>query len=381
MKKMLQKTALDEGAALVGVASADRLTGKPSMDPNYLMPGAKSIISFSVPLDRSIIQRYLGKKDQDAMQHHETGVYRKLFHIGEKLVEILKEQGHEAIVAEPNLDYRFKNTPEYKKVPYPIRQKMVDWFASESGLLGTALKRILFKRMYKSSTAAVDWNLTPSFSHRYGAVAAGIATMGWSGNVLHPDFGAHFLINTVITNAEIEPDPMMKEEVCSNCKLCEQVCQAGMIHKNQSDQITIGGRSFTHNKKGHNLRCTLVCAGFTGKNKFNDWSTWSPGRFTLPESDDQIEAFWNQLALENGWKHNYHAKVLSDLIYHTEHGPVRKKNERFKVTCGNCIFVCAKTLEERKENYRLIVNNGEVVEGSNFSFKVIKPEKSVKKNS
>jgi epoxyqueuosine reductase len=372
MNALVKQIALDEGAADVGVSSVRRLTEKVSMDPGYLLPGAKSIITFLVPLDGEIIRKYLGKESQDIMQRHETDVYRKLDHIGNSISEALNKKGYPSIAAEPNLDYRFKNSPEYKKIPYSIRQKIIDWFASESGTLSTALKKRLFKKMFLRSTEAVDWNLTPSFSHRYGAVAGGIATMGWSGNVLHPDFGAHFLINTVITQAEIQPDPLMDAEVCNRCHCCVKVCQAGMIHSKETDSVVIGGKSFEHNKKGHNLRCTFVCAGLTGQNLYKGWSTWSPGRFELPETDDRIEEFWTEFANTNGWRHNYYAKILSDLTYHTEHGPVRKKSERFKVTCGNCLFVCAGTLKERKQNYETIINSGEVIEGPDFSFQVVK---------
>ncbi|MBW1894077.1 MAG: hypothetical protein JRF40_00895 [Deltaproteobacteria bacterium] len=95
-----------------------------------------------------------------------------------------------------------------------------------------------------------------------------------------------------------------------------------MIHSKETDRIIIGGKAFEHNEKGHNLRCTFVCAGLT---------------------------------------------------YHTEHGPVRKKEERFKVTCGNCLFVCAGTMKERNQNYEILVNSGEVIEGPEFSFQVVRP--------
>jgi len=373
MKEQIKRLAIDAGAAAVGVASTDRFTGgAPSMDATYVLPSAKSIISVMYPLDGETIRKYLGKEDHDAFQEHETYVNRKLYHVCRIIEEFLKSEGHAAKSVEPNLDYRFKDGPKYKRVPYKYRQRMVDWLASDSSPRMQKVKRRLVERFYERSTDYTDWNLTPSFSHRYGAVAAGLGSFGWSGNVFHPEYGSRVLFDTVITDAPLESDPMMEETACDGCRICTRVCQAGMIHPKEKDTVSIGGKELVHARKGHNLRCIFVCAGFTGQNKFKGWSTWSPGRIELPETDDDIERFWDEFAKENAWRHNYYSKVLADLVAHSELGFVRKTRERFMTTCGNCQIVCWKERKERQENYDILVESGQVVEGPNFSFKVVK---------
>jgi epoxyqueuosine reductase QueG len=372
VKRELKRLALDEGAGAVGVASADRLGGVASMDPNYLLPGACSIVSLMLPLDGDLVRRYLSKDDHDSLERHEVETYRGLYRIGQRVASFLHSNGYRAVVAEPNLDYRYKDTPEYTRTPYRVRQGIMDWFASESGRLVTAIKGKLFKPLYKRDAATTDWNLTPSFSHRYGAVAAGIGTFGWSGNVLHPDHGARVYYNTVVTDAPMKSDPYMKETPCDGCRYCARVCQSGMIHMKKEDRVRIGGKTFTHNKKGHNLRCIIVCGGLSGQSMHKGWSTWSPGRITVPDTDENIETFWNEFVLENGWKHNYYSKVLTNLVYHAEHGFIRRDQDRMRTTCGFCQFVCSKTRKERKENYEAILASGEVVEGPGFSFRVAK---------
>lgn len=372
MKRELKRLALDEGAAAVGVASADRLGGLPSMDPEYLLPGARSIVSLMLPLDGGIVRRYLTKEDHDALERHEVDRYRELYRIGQSVAALLRSNGHRAVVAEPNLDYRYKDTPAYNRTPYRVRQALMDWFASENGRLVTRVKEPLFRLLYKRDMETTDWNLTPSFSHRYGAVAAGIGTLGWSGNVLHPDYGARVFYNTVVTDAPLKSDPFLKESICDGCRYCVRVCQSGMIHRKEEDRVRIGRRTFTHNKKGHNLRCILVCGGLSGQSKYPGWSTWSPGRIRVPDRDEEIEAFWHAFVMENGWKHNYSSKVLTDLVYHAEHGFIRRDKDRMRTTCGFCQFVCSRTREERKENYEAILASGEVVEGPGFSFRVVK---------
>jgi len=360
MHRELKELAREQGASAVGISGVDRLVGNPSMDAGYLLPGARSIISIMLPLDGGIIRDYLGKKDRLGFQHHETQVYRKLFRIGESLVRRLRTRGHRALVAEPNLDYRYKDDPAYKRVPYRVRQAVADAFARDSSPPVRALKRWILPWLYETSFRSIDWNLTPSFSHRYGAVAAGIGVPGWSGNVLHPAHGARVLYNTVITDCALAPDPMMDRSPCDGCRFCVRVCQSSFIHAKRESEVTVGGRTFVHNRKAHNLRCIFVCAGFSGQNRYPSWSTWSPGRVPLPETDTGIEEFWRRFVFKNFWKRNYYSRVLTDLTAHSELGFIRKTGERFASTCGNCQLVCWKTRQLRQENHDILVQGGVV---------------------
>ena len=53
----IKDIARESGAALVGIASRDKLVGAPlSADPSYLLPSTRSIISLAVPQDHRIIE-------------------------------------------------------------------------------------------------------------------------------------------------------------------------------------------------------------------------------------------------------------------------------------------------------------------------------------
>jgi len=369
----IKRAATIEGVSDIGVAGVDRLTTKPSMNAEYLLPGAKSIISLMLPLEDKIIRDYLSKRDRSTFQHHETATYKKLYAIGEHIVNLLKNEGHRAIVAEPNLDYRYKDTQDYKKIPYRIKQHIIDWLSSDSIFPVSRLKQAILPALYEFSFKnSIDWRLTPSFSHRYGAVAAGIGYFGWSGNVLHPEFGARVLYNTVITDCELIANNMIQKSPCDGCRICTKVCQSNFVNRKEKDFVEIGKQKFTHNKKAHNLRCIFVCAGFSGQNKHKGWSTWSPGRVDLPESDNDLEGFWKDFVSHNLWHRNYYSKVFADLLYHSELGFIRKKDERFATTCGNCQLVCWKTRKQREKNYEILINSGVVKEGQNFEFVVKK---------
>ena len=337
------------------------------MDPNYVLPGSRSLISLMIPLDGDLIRRYLGKQDHVGLEDHDEVVYKKLFEISVKIKELLESEGFKAATPEPNIDYRDKDSKEYKRISYKNRQRLVDWMGRPGGAVGNSVRKKLAPVM-ADMFLKTDFNLTPSFSHRYGAVAAGLGYIGWSGNVLTPEYGARVYFITVLTDAELKSDPMLDENPCDGCRTCAKVCQAGFISLKEKDSVTIGGREFIHNKKAPNLRCTIVCAGFSGQSKYKGWSTWSPGRFELPEDDNELRHSWRKFLADNLAGRNWYSYVFGNIIHHTEYGMIRRPEKRHRVTCGNCQLVCWKTRQERLENYDILVKGGEIEEGPDFSF-------------
>ncbi len=82
-------------------------------------------------------------------------------------------------------------------------------------------------------------------SFRHAAVAAGLGTFGWQGLVLTPEFGPRQRFITVLTDAELEADQVMKEDVCRRCMACVRNCPAGAI-KEEEWEVVIGGRKFVY---------------------------------------------------------------------------------------------------------------------------------------
>ena len=190
MRARIEQVARDVGADDVGVAPAHRLGGEPSMDTDYLLPGTRSVISVMVAFDPDIVRQYLAKEDREAMHRHETECYRRLDRVAHSVARVLEEAGHRTAVTEPNLDYRYKSKPAYRHIPPAIRQAAVDWMARDGSAPVRAARRSVVRRVPAAFLGAGNFRLTPTFAHRYGAVAAGIGSLGWSGNVLHPDHGA-----------------------------------------------------------------------------------------------------------------------------------------------------------------------------------------------
>ena len=91
----------------------------------------------------------------------------------------------------------------------------------------------------------------------------------------------------------------------------------------------------------------------TGLHESGTWSTWSPGRFGVPEDDKELEeTFRRAVGLSGSW-------------IKTDEGGF--KNEVFpggclRITCGVCALVCSGNKEETEENYRVLTTSGCVVQ-------------------
>ena len=371
MKQALGRI-LDTDGVRWGTASTDLLGNTPSMDPEYLLPGAKSVISLAHVIDGDAIRRYLGKEDQNSYPDAEAEIFRTLYSRAHEAARFLESEGYRAVVVMPNGDYRYKENGV--DIPFFLIKGVLNWFMSESGPGITALKEGLIKRLYPVAFGGVDWNLTPTFSHRYGAVAAGVGSFGWSGNVMNPEFGSRILLETVITDATLPPDDMLEKTPCDGCRICTRVCQAGYMTTKEQDSVQIGGVTHVHNKKRSNIRCTLVCAGFSGQNLYTDWSTWSPGRFALPETDEHIREFFDRFVMDTLSKNNWYSRALRSLVLATETGYMDEQpaEDKVKATCGNCQLVCWADRKERQYNYELLTGSGRVMEKPDGSVEVIR---------
>ncbi len=328
LKARIIEAARVAGAGDIGVADHARLAdGPPSADPTYILDEARTVVSFWVALDDAKIGPFIAKEEREGFRHHLGETYRRCWQVGEAICEVLRTSGYAAINVWPNASYRPSSNP---------------------------------------------FELAPDFSHRCGAVASGIGQFGRSGNVLVPSHGARVLLSSVISSAPLPPDPMMEERLCDDCKLCTAVCQVGMMSSSETEVLRLGGRDHAIARKASNARCGICCGGWLGQHNYLHWSTWSPERLAIPDDDRQLETFF--ITQVGEWHQTgdpmdrYMAQILED----RELGAHGKPLDHFDDTCGFCQLVCAATREDRKRDYKTIVNSGVVVRNSNGELVVIR---------
>lgn len=299
------------GACAAGIATTETLEGgPPSADLTYVLPEAKSAISFAIPLDQDAILAFLRKEDRVS---HERDNYRAnglASGLSLQLSRWLDQKGYTSVAQASNDVYR-RDTP--------------------GGRL----------------------DMYPELSLRYLAVRSGVGHFGLSGNVITRDHGAAVILGCVVTTAELEPtDPLPTDEsYCDKCRLCMASCVSGLMHPKEKTEVELGGAKFDYSKRRSYLRCEYVCGGFTGLHSSGKWSTWSPGRFPIPEDDGDfgpalvasLDAYGKRPDLGGGYYHS----LMRGKLYQT---------------CGNCQLVCHPDREERKRRHKILIGSGVVVQ-------------------
>ena len=232
LEEQIKKLSLDEGASLVGICSTDSIKDKEFSDANFLLPGAKSVISIAIKFDDDIVNKYLSKEDYLALCHEEGYVTKDLLRIGNIIKEFLEEKGFQAYRCDINFNYRNINTTS--KAVVPVLRNLIDLINKDNDRnvkltekeqkTLTMLKKLILEGFRKS-----PMNLVPNFSHRCAAVAAGLGRVGWSGNIITEGYGARVLFGSIITDAELTPDNPLKNNPCIGCKICEKSCQGGLF--------------------------------------------------------------------------------------------------------------------------------------------------------
>ena len=315
----LKSIAREGGALAVGIASRERLLqSPPSANPDYLLPSAQSVVSFAVAIDRGVLRSSFRRETWLEHGDELKRVQQRLYAIGDRLIAALSELGFDAVAVNGNCTYR-----------------------PQEGV----------------SDPALMTEFVPDFSHRYGAVAAGLGRLGWSGNLLIPEYGATTILGTVLTSAELSPDSLMETNPCDRCKLCTSVCPVGMMNPRESVEVVVAGIPETIGKKQPDSRCWVSCGDYHGLGPDGKWSNWSPYRVEtpLPEDKGGIETLLNKLRKADPQEHQ-------DVNPFNDHRAVSFDPDwPFNSACGNCANVCWDRREDRVENRRLLVNSGQVV--------------------
>ena len=324
LSRLVMDYAKCQGACAVGIATTDTLSGgPPSTDLSSVLPGAKSAIGFAFALNQELIAPFLMKKDRRSHEKDNIDTNGLAGGLSLQLSKWLDQKGYPSVPQAPNDVYR-QDSP------------------------GGALDMI------------------PEISHRYLAVRSGLGYFGLSGNVITRENGAAVILGSVITTAALEPtDPLPEaENYCDECRLCMASCASGLMSGDQITTVTMGGRTFSYTKRRTYLRCEYVCGGFTGLHPDGNWSTWSPGRFEIPEKDTDflpaiiqgVKAYGQRPEMEGGYHHSL------------------MPGTKLWLTCGHCQLICHPDTAVRKERYKMLKHSGVVIQERDGTLRAVSPE-------
>ncbi len=140
------------------------------------------------------------------------------------------------------------------------------------------------------------------------------------------------------------------------------------MHPEEKVTITLGGIDFSYSRRQSYHRCDYVCGGFSGLSKSGKWSTWSPARFPIPETD---EAFRD--ALRSAVK-PYLNRPRPGVGFHNHLMP---GNQKGQFTCGHCMLICHPDKKVRTQRFKMLMKSGVVIQLEDGSLKAVSPEEAI----
>lgn len=203
------------GADICGIASMDRFEGAPpQMDPRFIMPEAKSMIVMGFRVMRGSLR---GIEEGTFFSNYSAMGYGGLTYnyipmTVINMCRVIEDEGYEAI---------------------PIGHQS-DWRAiNNDGTIATNISRPV-----EEGKPRPDIML----HLRICAYLAGLGEIGYSKMLITPEFGPRLRIGVILTELELEPDPIYDgPKLCNKCMACVRECPGNAISATKTVKVTLAG--------------------------------------------------------------------------------------------------------------------------------------------
>ena len=187
LKSAIRKRCKKMEIPLVGVASVEQWKDPPYLPwmpeefyPQSIYPDARSVIVIGLPVSLPVLET------------SPSIYYRELYNTVNALLD--------------QYTYRLAN------------------FLDDSGH-----PSIFVPRDGYSGIKALLKNPIAFFSHRHAAFLAGLGNFGVNNMLLTPEFGPRVRFGSVFTTAELEPDRLQEDQLCTRCMRCVKMCPANAL--------------------------------------------------------------------------------------------------------------------------------------------------------
>jgi ferredoxin len=230
----VKQAALAMGADMVGIGSIDRWEGAPlQMDPRQIMPEAKSVIGMVFRVMRGSLR---GIEEGTYFSNYSAMGYGGITYLYMpmtviNLAKMIEDHGYEA-------------------VPYGHQS---DW----RGIDNEGRLRPQYSRPVAPGRAFPDVMI----HLRFAAFLCGLGEIGYSKMFLSPRFGPRNRVGVILTDAELEPDPLYDgPPLCDQCMACVKNCPGQAIDSVKTVKVKLAGREVEWGE----LDCSACGIAFRG---------------------------------------------------------------------------------------------------------------------
>lgn len=244
LTETVKEKALSLGAHLVGIAPMARMEGSPpELHPQRLLPEAQSLISMAYRINRGVQQAHLrGVSPMPFSRFAGLEPKNRLDEMALDLANFLEDM-------------------DYISLPVPANQ----YYHQDKGI--------------------------GEISHRHVAMAAGLGLLGRGGFLVTPQYGGAVQVISILTAAQLEPDPMLKENPCEGCpQPCVSICPVKALRRDRDRVIVMDGKEYRYGWLSY-LRCIWGCAGAIMDDRF-----YALSDLPMPVIDEEDDA--EQVRLE-----------------------------------------------------------------------------------
>lgn len=209
LKKHIEEAAKKEGIDLIGFADKSRFDALPARNnPFAIFPEGKTVILVGKRLCRGALRGV-----EEGTNFADYNLFGKAWLEDEflalacyNLVNVIEDKGWEAVPVFPN--------------------------PCELAPTGVSV-----------ADGRPEPNVFPDFE--YASVACGLCEISFSGIPLSEKFGSRQRFHMIITDAELEPTPILEKSICDRCGKCAVSCPLGAISKEKTKEIEICGKKMT----------------------------------------------------------------------------------------------------------------------------------------
>jgi epoxyqueuosine reductase QueG len=294
----VKEVALKFGAHIAGVTGVERIAGAPEgFRATDIMPEAKSVVVMGVGLPQGLSDCW----EQSIWAYLYYGYAipnKKLGHAAFNLATWLQHQGH-------------------KSFPVVTTTFMKDCDVEDP---------------------------RGEFSHKHAAFAAGLGQFGFSNLFMTPQFGTHNRFVSVLTSAELAPDPLYDgPDLCDRCEKCINICPTAALKPGESRTLEIAGKTIEYAGLDK-MACSTALVGL-----FKE----AGGVLDVPVPKKRRT--WNKwdfaLAKVRYWlKDPVRATVQAEYQHVIDWGDF----------CGLCLHVCDRPTEKASWDPDLLLSSGRI---------------------
>ena len=246
----VKRVAREAGADVVAIGSTDRFEGAPTqMDPRFMLPSARSVVAMAFRHPRGCfrgIEEGTFFTAYSAMGYSSINyIYQP--HVLHRVGRLIEDEGYDVLPIPNNFPWNNINvagwsTPEETARPNPARSRP----ASPGKPAPDAFIQI-----------------------RLACFAAGLGEIGYSKIFLTREFGPRQRLAVLLTDAELEPDPLVEPgSICDRCKACARACSGGCFPADRMVRVTVAGRQLEWCDLDMHRCSTYFCGGAPASNPF-----------------------------------------------------------------------------------------------------------------